>query len=67
MTKPPALWFERTSHAATANADRLNALEVPGGVANVRVVADTTEVVRVEVSLRSSDAERLHSTCVPNA
>src|SRR5688500_1811576 len=69
MTKPPALWFERTSHtaSATVNAEGLTALEVRGGAANIRVVADTTDAVRIEVSLRSSDAERLNSTCVPTA
>ena len=69
MRKPPALWFERTSHAASAtvNADGLTALQVRGGAANVRVVADTTDLVRVEVSLRSSDSERLNRTCVPTA
>ena len=69
LSKPPALWFEKTSHATSvsANADGLTALEVRGGMADIRVIADTAERLQIVTSLRSSDAERLNKTCVPSA
>lgn len=67
--RPPALWFERGQEQTQATIDATSAgsLSLTGRVARVTVVPSADDSVRLIVSLRSTDAERLRAKCIPGA
>ena len=67
--RPPALWFERGQEQTHASIDvaQANRVSLVGRVARVTIVPSQDDSVRVSVSLRSTDHERVREKCIPGA
>ncbi len=67
--RPPALWFEKDAEEARSSFDAsgIQRLSLAGGVARVSIAPGADDSVRVVVSLRSRDQERLREKCIPGS